>query len=400
MANTLKFGANEWATKDGSILAYNDENNNFKPLPFTFERGSVATVVGKDGLIKTVGANEPRVDYKDNTDGAMLLEPQSTNLITYSEDFSQWSSNGGGVTSNQTISPDGTLNADKLFAKTNNGQHRIDFSSSNASGATTFSFFAKSAEYNSVWVRIGLSTSYFNLENGESFNNNTDTTSSIKYYGNGWYRCIITKEISSANEVCRINLTQSYKDSSVWIGDGTSGLYIWGAMHEQGSYATSLINTSGSAVTRLQDECNNGGNEQVFNSQSGALFGEFKTDPDGGNFLISISENNNNGGAVFIGADANEKIYTYYNSANHVSDINSYDSFNKVCISWGSDGVKIYINGLSKTVLGSQALSTSNYNNIKFSRANTSLKFFGQTKDLRVYNQALSDQELIELTKI
>ncbi len=400
MANTLKFGANEWATKDGSILAYNDENNNFKPLPFTFDRESTATVVGKDGLIKTVGANEPRVDYKDNTDGAMLLEPQSTNLITYSEDFSQWSSNGGGVTSNQTISPDGTLNADKLFAKTNNGQHRIDFSSSNASGATTFSFFAKSAEYNSVWVRIGLSTSYFNLENGESFNNNTDTTSSIKYYGNGWYRCIITKEISSANEVCRINLTQSYKDSSVWIGDGTSGLYIWGAMHEQGSYATSLINTSGSAVTRLQDECNNGGNEQVFNSQSGALFGEFKTDPDGGNFLISISENNNNGGAVFIGADANEKIYTYYNSANHVSDINSYDSFNKVCISWGSDGVKIYINGLSKTVLGSQALSTSNYNNIKFSRANTSLKFFGQTKDLRVYNQALSDQELIELTKI
>ncbi len=400
MANTLKFGANKWATKDGSILAYNDENNNFKPLPFTFDRESTATVVGKDGLIKTVGANEPRVDYKDNTDGAMLLEPQSTNLITYSEDFSQWSSNGGGVTSNQTISPDGTLNADKLFAKTNNGQHRIDFSSSNASGATTFSFFAKSAEYNSVWVRIGLSTSYFNLENGESFNNNTDTTSSIKYYGNGWYRCIITKEISSANEVCRINLTQSYKDSSVWIGDGTSGLYIWGAMHEQGSYATSLINTSGSAVTRLQDECNNGGNEQVFNSQSGALFGEFKTDPDGGNFLISISENNNNGGAVFIGADANEKIYTYYNSANHVSDINSYDSFNKVCISWGSDGVKIYINGLSKTVLGSQALSTSNYNNIKFSRANTSLKFFGQTKDLRVYNQALSDQELIELTKI
>ena len=35
MAHKLKFGNGKWATKKGSTLAYNDENNNFKPLPFT-----------------------------------------------------------------------------------------------------------------------------------------------------------------------------------------------------------------------------------------------------------------------------------------------------------------------------------------------------------------------------
>ncbi len=407
MANTLKFGANEWATKDGSILAYNDENNNFKPLPFTFDRESTATVVGKDGLIKTVGANEPRVDYKDNTDGAMLLEPQSTNLITYSEDFSQWSSNGGGVTSNQTISPDGTLNADKLFAKTNNGQHRIDFSSSNASGATTFSFFAKSAEYNSVWVRIGLSTSYFNLENGESFNNNTDTTSSIKYYGNGWYRCIITKEISSANEVCRINLTQSYKDSSVWIGDGTSGLYIWGAMHEQGSYATSLINTSGSAVTRLRDSCSQLlPNVDSFNSSNGfSLVAEFGSGAAGsGTSSPFMLFNDRDTSSTYIGIGSNSSSFRCRLNIDGTAYLNTLPNAprtndeNKIFISCDANG---WSQGGNGVVAFNGNDNTSVLNSIGLINILTS-EVYGviRIKKIELYNTRLTDQELIELTKI
>ena len=46
--NTLKFGNGTWATKKGSTLAYNDENNNFKPLPFTTtERASSGTTVNQ-----------------------------------------------------------------------------------------------------------------------------------------------------------------------------------------------------------------------------------------------------------------------------------------------------------------------------------------------------------------
>ena len=61
MANTIKLGTNgNWATKEGSLLAYTDERNNFKPLPFTTTRASSASVVNKQGLIETVGSGIPR----------------------------------------------------------------------------------------------------------------------------------------------------------------------------------------------------------------------------------------------------------------------------------------------------------------------------------------------------
>jgi hypothetical protein len=119
MAQTYKFGKDgNWATKKGSTLAYSDTNNAFKPLPFSFERNSIGTRVNKEGLIEVVGNDIPRIDYKYSTDGALLLENSSTNLITYSDDFSNaaWSPTPSlvTVTSNQFISPNGTLNADRL----------------------------------------------------------------------------------------------------------------------------------------------------------------------------------------------------------------------------------------------------------------------------------------------
>ena len=80
MAATLKLGDRKWATKEGSLLAYNDENNNYKPLPFDFTRASSATRVNKQGLIETVASGVPRIDFTD-ANGALLLEPQRTNLF-------------------------------------------------------------------------------------------------------------------------------------------------------------------------------------------------------------------------------------------------------------------------------------------------------------------------------
>ena len=88
MANTtLKFGNGNWAIKEDSALAYSDQYDNFKPLPFDFSRASNATVVNKAGLIETVGNGIPRIDFLGNTQGALLLEPQRTNAITNSSEF-------------------------------------------------------------------------------------------------------------------------------------------------------------------------------------------------------------------------------------------------------------------------------------------------------------------------
>ena len=99
MAQTLKFGNKTWATKVGSTLAYNDENDNYKPLPFAFTRSTSATRVNKEGLIEVVTNDRPRIDYTDTSDGVLLLEKAATNLITYSEDFSNsyWTKDGTSV---------------------------------------------------------------------------------------------------------------------------------------------------------------------------------------------------------------------------------------------------------------------------------------------------------------
>ena len=81
MAQTLKFGNKVWAAKEESVLAYNDINNNYKPLPFFFKRTSTGTRVNKDGLIETMGQDIARIDYTDSADGVLLLEPASTNII-------------------------------------------------------------------------------------------------------------------------------------------------------------------------------------------------------------------------------------------------------------------------------------------------------------------------------
>ena len=113
MANTLKLGAGKWATGKDTVLSFNDENGNFKPLPFSFSRASSGTVVNKDGLIETVGSGEPRIDFKDNTKGALLLEPSRSNVNTDSEQFSN-QLQGASATFGTLISPDGTLNGSTI----------------------------------------------------------------------------------------------------------------------------------------------------------------------------------------------------------------------------------------------------------------------------------------------
>ena len=142
MANTLKFGNGQWAVKDGYALAYNDENGNFKPLPFDFTRSTSATRVNKQGLIETVGGNEPRIDFLNDSNGALLLEPQRSNLALYSNDLSNaaWVKTLSTITSNAAISPDATLNANKIVETTHNNLHRAGQGSISVTSGQIYTF--------------------------------------------------------------------------------------------------------------------------------------------------------------------------------------------------------------------------------------------------------------------
>ena len=151
MANTLNLGNGNWATKEDSLLAYNSENGNYKPLPFDFTRASSGTVINKDGLIETVGSGEPRIDFKDNTKGALLLEPTRSNDLQRSQEFDNnyWTKYQASVLANSSISPDGGLNADRLIEDNSNSTHKLGKAISYTIGTTyTVSIFAKSSDRN------------------------------------------------------------------------------------------------------------------------------------------------------------------------------------------------------------------------------------------------------------
>ena len=90
--------------------------------------------------------NVPRLTY-ENGCPSLLLEKQSTNVVTYREDFTNasWVTDGLTVSSNSAVSPDGTQNADKLVSNNASGNKFVYQVDSVASGtAYTLSAYFKS----------------------------------------------------------------------------------------------------------------------------------------------------------------------------------------------------------------------------------------------------------------
>ena len=403
MSNTLKFGNGQWATKEGSTLAYNDENGNFKPLPFNFDRDTSATRVNKQGLIEIVTNNEPRIDFLNDSKGALLLEPSRTNKVTTSNDFngSGWNISNLTVTSNQVISPDGTLNASKL-EMTGDGSLRNQ-SEAFFNNGYAYSIFVKKGNSRYVTIRSAFFTQSFNC----GFDLDTLTSEAngkIEDYGNDWYRLSILKNISG--DVDRSGFFYLYLPNSLGSQTSVSGNYIYayGGQIEDGSYATSYIPTQGSVVTRVADVCNGAGNEQVFNDSEGVLFAEISALADGGStrrwsisdgsysnrITLELDEASNTLKAFVISADT-----TSYSPSEVLSDITNY---NKVAIKYKQNDFALWINGFEFDVDNSGD-TPINLSKMQFADGNgTDAPFYGKTKQLQYFDTALSNAELQALT--
>ena len=396
MAQTYKFGRGTWATKEGSTLAYNDENENYKPLPFNFERDSIATRVNKEGLIEVVGNNVPRIDYTDSADGVLLLEPSRTNRITQSNQFdSTWISIDVALTSNQ----DGLgASADAWKITSTNGNGYLRFNASGWSGENTFSVYAKSGTLNSIYM-TGFGNTFFNLETG-TVGTSAASEASIKSMGNGWYRCSITGDTDPSQ--VRIYPSDSENTNT------TGSVYIQYSQVELGSYPTSYIPTSGSSVTRQVDTANGSGNSEVFNGSEGVLMVQAATLVRllTQNHIISIHDGTTNNRVriywredvpselIFSVFDGGVLIYTYTTTSI------ALDNMNKVCLRYGSNNFSAWVNGFKldeQTSGGSLSLqlNTLDFNNVSGVSANA---FYGKTKELGYYDTALTDAELETLT--
>ena len=399
MSNTLKFGNGQWATKEGSTLAYNDENNNFKPLPFNFERGSSATVVNKDGLIETVGSDMPRIDYKDDSEGALKLEPQSTNYLLQSNSFdTTWTKSNATIASGQS-GYDGSNDA-WLLTATNTFNRVVQ--SISQSGVKRFSVYAK-ANANDYLLLGSVEGAHFyatfNLATGAVDSNNINAISpSIEDVGNGWYRCSATW-VNTTTEV-RIG-TQDASGQGAWASTTSGSIYIQDAQLEQGSYATSYIPTQGSAVTRLADVCNNGANEQVINSTEGVLYAEMRNDIVQQQTVSLFKGSNDSVQLGLINGNIRLAVVSNGNAVlSTLSPAFTYKNglYNKYSIVWNNTNAKIFINGELKSTISTP--SPLGLEDLSYNNPASSENISGYIKEVKVYNTALTDQELINLTTI
>ena len=401
MSNTLKFGNGEWYGKEGTILAYNDENNNYKPLPFTFDRDSVATRVNKQGLIETVGADQPRIDYLNDSNGALLLEPSRTNSLLQSNQFdTTWTTANATETSGQ-IGIGGSSDAWKIDLVSANGHI---YQGASQTGVNTISVYAKAGTLNWMRLRVGTApknSRYFDLANGViGLSGTTPLDAKIEAVGNGWYRCSMTTNIS----IDRVYFYPAQDDGDLTATSGN--IYIQHAQLEVGSYATSIINTQGSAVTRLADSCNQTPPDGVIGQTEGTVFMDFKPQTlDGASRYLSIENSNsisNGWMGVFASLLSGTIRFRFYGDGwdFDTSLIIEKGTRYKIAFSY-KNGVQtsIYINGnLLNNITAS--LSGKSYQKIRLSEGAIGGRGDADFNDIKLYDTIKTDQELAALTQV
>ena len=385
---------------------------------FAFTRGSSATRINSQGLIETVASgvsrlNYPLIDGVVNGCPSHLLEPSKQNTLSYSQDFfdSYWTKSGSSVNSNQETSPDGTLNADKLIENIDTVEHFLIRSIAIPIGNYTWSIFAKSAERKYIVLRTNADggaykNACFDVELGVVvYDGLQNSEAKIEPFPNGWFRISgLSKESSGTTRNYQIHVSNSaITDNGAisYTGDGTSGLYLYGAQLELG-YKTSYIPTTTSAVTRSAETANGSGDASTFNDSEGVLMFEGSAlANDGTNRRISISNGTTSNRLLLSYNSTSNEIQSFL--ANPTVQFNFYHTlsnsieFNKIAVKYKQNDFALWVNGV-KVATDTNGTIANGLNTLNFDEGSGASDFYGNTKQIQYFDSALTDSELEILT--
>ncbi len=360
----------------------NDQNSSIGDAFYLFGIQLVKGTSAKTYFPTTTRLNMPRVDYLNNSNGSLILEPQRSNLVTYSSDFSEWdisteSTSTMTVTPNYTTAQNG-LSASRLVAT----RPSTDFRSIISNYVTNTNTATKSVyikNNNAGNVDINISDQAITV---------TDT----------WQRYEITNNYPHATIGLR------YTGAAL-----SCDISIAGYQFELGSYATSYIPTSGSSVTRNADVCNNGGDASRFNSSEGVLYAEFKSftsndTVDLNRYITLTNGTSNERVALLLGGNTNQLRAIIYSSSQSINlsfstTATETKQFNKLAVKYKSGDYAFYLNGVEiGSSTESSIFSANTLDDLSLDVGGGTQQFRGFLKDLRVYNTALTDSELATLT--
>jgi hypothetical protein len=338
------------------------------------------------------------------------LEKQSTNVLTYSEQFDNavWSKSGSNsVTANAIISPDGTTNADFLVSTATNTAAKYAYQVIASTATPTATIYAKAGAVTEMMFYCqGGNGIYFNLTNGAFIayygsGSSTITSYSSVAVGNGWYRYSLTFNTS----VTSVEVYMSASTSIAPLIANGDGFYLWGAQAEASSYPTSYIPTTSASATRVKDL----GSNDVFGSTytldadfclfqdfecfdfSANVFwsgGNYATSGDFRSYIISYNTSNIALFGVNEVATAQLTAFTFAPNTRYKLAVRRVGS----TISWFVNGVK-YSNasGTTTTTVKIRSISGASLGGINAMKLNEAVIFEDAT---------LTDADCISLTTI
>jgi len=425
-------------------------------LPTTFADGSSPSTVNKfySGSITISGTSYPITNYVGSTrvvtvtgsptagvfslvnknygqSLGLLIEEQRTNLVTYSSDFSNgiWGKVNSTITTTSNIAPDGTQTTQSLIESVTNSRHFVyQLKSIIATSIYSASVYIKAGvrRYATLGLKNNVPSLLYAINidlltgvitNTTSGGSPTGISSAVVPVGNGWYRCTISMTSITGDTAFYSAIGISNSPSPSWSdecasyqGDGYSGIYIWGAQLEAGSFATSYIPTpSNATVTRFADSASMTGVNfsSWYNQSEGSTFFEWNSygssDPTMGIKFDSGSDVNR----IQIGATTKTGLaLRTYITTNNITQLSlifgttAINLFSKSALSWSSSSCIAYWNATTNSYIGTISLPIVNRLMIGCDFApGVTGQINGHIRKLTYYPKALTSTQLKGLTK-
>jgi hypothetical protein len=360
-------------------------------------------------VLQTAASGAARFDHDPVTGESkgLLIEEQRTNLEVYSEDFSNaaWTKSRATITSNTIVAPDGTLSGDKLIVNdTETAGYVIDTISFTSGTTYTHSIYAKAGEV--TVLRILAQDNAFGSNQAVDFDLSAGTASisygsptfSIEDVGNDWYRCSVTAPATAS-------IASGFQVRIISTGDGYSGIYLWGAQLEVGTFPTSYIPTSGSQVTRSADAASMTGTNfsDWYRQDEGSIYTEGSIYSLGNCVPFAINDGSGYQNAIESFWNNTSHLYVRaYGSAQANIDAGSVvagNTNNKLAASFATNDFAVTLN--SGTVASDTSGSMPvNVNQLNIGRGGQNIYVFnGHIKKLAYYPARLTNAELQALTE-
>lgn len=370
--------------KAGSLYGWTPSSGSVVDFSVT-RAGATATRVNSSGLIESVAANVPRWDWAEGGScPSLLIEPQRTNLLLHSSDYTQviWSKLGTGtgiapaITTNASIAPDGTNTAQRVVfdASAASGDRSLLRQGSIPATSTTskITFYAKSFDG---------TTQYVNGATGSTLGEFT--------IGADWQRFEFDASIGTT--IAGIEVRNGTTTAS------SADILLWGfQLEDVDTYASSYIPTAGSTETRNADVISKTAIASLLGDSEGSMYAELMP------FTISTIQLYNSASArVWAELDTNSNKVVINNGAGAVTLLNNSTTsplnvYRKIAWSYAVNAFGMSVNGTDLNVTPTQGtFADGTLSEIRFDFGSP---FYGRIRSLAIYDIALTQSERENLT--